>query len=164
MKEIEHKFLPNELFDIEEIKKISKSTSEIRQAYVAESDSFVYRIRESIDFNYETQEKTEKYTFTIKERTSGEERIEIEKDLTAEEFQALFQKETKIIEKTRYSIVYNDSYTWEIDVFHGKHEGLVLIEIELKNKNDTYVKPHWIGENVTKHKEYYNHSLINKAT
>ncbi|NLJ42970.1 MAG: CYTH domain-containing protein [Bacteroidales bacterium] len=63
------------------------------------------------------------------------------------------------IEKTRY-IVASGKHTIEIDEFHGKHEGLVIAEIELQDENEAFVKPEWLGEEVTGRPEYYNSNMI----
>lgn len=63
------------------------------------------------------------------------------------------------IDKTRY-IVPHQNHTWEVDVFHGKNEGLVIAEIELSSEREEFEKPEWLGEEVTGKPEYYNSNLI----
>ncbi|MDP4223861.1 MAG: CYTH domain-containing protein [Bacteroidota bacterium] len=63
------------------------------------------------------------------------------------------------IDKTRYIVPYMD-HTWEVDVFHGKNEGLIIAEIELTSENENFEKPEWLGEEVTGRSEYYNSNLI----
>ena len=36
--------------------------------------------------------------------------------------------------------------TWEIDVFAGAKEGLVIAEVELEDEGQGFHKPDWIGE------------------
>ncbi len=62
------------------------------------------------------------------------------------------------IEKTRYHVSYA-SHLWEIDVFEGSNKGLQLAEIELKDIDETFEIPDWIGEEVSEDKRYYNHYL-----
>ncbi|GHU77956.1 hypothetical protein FACS189414_5250 [Bacteroidia bacterium] len=50
-------------------------------------------------------------------------------------------------------------HTWEIDVFHGENEGLVIAEIELAAEDETFELPAWIGEEVTLDRRYYNSAL-----
>jgi adenylate cyclase len=64
-----------------------------------------------------------------------------------------------IIDKTRYYIPFGD-HTFEVDVFHGKNEGLVIAEIELKSESEEFEKPEWLGEEVTDNPQYYNSNLI----
>ena len=63
------------------------------------------------------------------------------------------------IEKTRYYFPYGN-HTWEVDIFHGRNEGLVIAEIELKSESDVYERPGWLGEEITGNPEYYNSNLI----
>ena len=63
------------------------------------------------------------------------------------------------IQKTRYIIPANIHSVWEVDVFHGRKEGLVLAEIELEDENETFDKPEWLGEEVTGQPQYYNANM-----
>ncbi len=53
----------------------------------------------------------------------------------------------------------HDGFKWEVDEFHGKHEGLVLAEIELPSGDTPYNIPSFVGENVTGNPAYYNSNL-----
>jgi adenylate cyclase len=66
-----------------------------------------------------------------------------------------------LIEKTRYKIQY-DKHTWEVDVFSGENEGLIVAEIELKSIDEEFTKPDWIGEEVSDDPRYYNVCLVDK--
>lgn len=71
-----------------------------------------------------------KFTLAIK----GEglrERTEVEKEIKEEEFRELLALCDRGLKKTRYFLG-----RWEIDVFQEPLEGLVLAEIELKEKNE----------------------------
>lgn len=67
--------------------------------------------------------------------------------------------EKPLINKTRY-LVKNESHVWEIDVFHGDNEGLVVAEIELNSRDESFHKPGWIGDEVSDDPRYYNVSLV----
>ena len=43
------------------------------------------------------------------------------------------------IEKTRYFVEWK-GHAWEIDVFHGDNEGLIVAEIELATADQAFVK------------------------
>jgi adenylate cyclase len=45
---------------------------------------------------------------------------------------------------------------YEIDVFYGENQGLIIAEIELKTEEDFFVKPAWLGQEVTRDSRYYN--------
>ncbi|MDR1116521.1 MAG: CYTH domain-containing protein [Tannerella sp.] len=63
------------------------------------------------------------------------------------------------IDKVRYYVQAGDSHTWEVDVFHGENEGLVVAEIELESEDDAFELPSWIGEEVSGDPRYYNSML-----
>lgn len=48
---------------------------------------------------------------------------------------------------------------WEVDVFHGDNEGLVMAEIEVPDEATQFDLPAWIGEEVTGNKKYNNSYL-----
>lgn len=60
-----------------------------------------------------------------------------------------------VISKTRYIVG-----RWEVDIFHsGKLAGTALAEIELKEENEPFDRPDWIGEEVTGQPQYYNANM-----
>jgi CYTH domain-containing protein len=67
--------------------------------------------------------------------------------------------EKPIIEKTRYPITFS-GHTWEVDVFHGDNEGLVLAEVELGSRDEPVELPLWVTDEVTGDPRYYNVSLV----
>ena len=83
-------------------------------------------------------------------------RYEWEKEIDIDEARELLKLcESGVIDKTRYEVAV-DGKTFEVDEFHGKNEGLVLAEIELKAENEVFTKPSWLGMEVTGDKRYYN--------
>ncbi|MCF8330518.1 MAG: CYTH domain-containing protein [Crocinitomicaceae bacterium] len=78
----------------------------------------------------------------------------------ANEMLELFCK--KILIKKRYVLV-QDELCWEIDVFEGKLEGLILAEIELPAVDTSFSLPDWIGEEVTEDPQYLNANLIERC-
>jgi CYTH domain-containing protein len=63
------------------------------------------------------------------------------------------------IEKTRYIIPCAGERKWEVDVFHGRLEGRVLAELELKDEHEPFDRPVWLGEEVTGQPQYYNANM-----
>lgn len=63
------------------------------------------------------------------------------------------------LEKTRYIVDAGNGLRWEIDEFHGRHEGLVIAEIELPAEDTSFDKPLFIGDEVTGDTRYYNSNL-----
>ena len=63
------------------------------------------------------------------------------------------------IEKTRYIIPCANGRKWEVDVFHGRLAGRVLAEIELGSEDEVFVRPEWVGAEVTGQPQYYNANM-----
>ena len=87
---------------------------------------------------------------------SGTTRFEWEKKIDlmdAKELMILCEKE--IIEKNRYYHKFGN-HIIEVDEFLGKNKGLIVAEIELKDKNEFFLKPDYFGTEVTNNSKYYN--------
>ncbi|MCC7167912.1 MAG: CYTH domain-containing protein [Rhodospirillales bacterium] len=54
-------------------------------------------------------------------------------------------------------------HVWEIDQFLGRHEGLYLAEIELGDPEESFVRPDWLGPEVTHDPRYRNSALYREA-
>ncbi len=65
-----------------------------------------------------------------------------------------------LIEKTRYFVKEADFSLWEIDVFNGVNEGLIVAEIELETEDQDFMKPDWLGIEVSNDPKYYNVCLV----
>ena len=65
------------------------------------------------------------------------------------------------IDKVR-NLVPVEKHTWEVDVFHGDNEGLVLAEIELASEDEPFERPDWIGQEVSGDRRYYNSMLTKR--
>jgi CYTH domain-containing protein len=88
-------------------------------------------------------------------------RSEFEYEIPLVEAEALLRQCSKVLSKTRFEVVV-DSHVWEIDVFHGKLQGLIVAEIELSREDETFVLPDWVGKEVTADKSYLNVNLIER--
>lgn len=66
----------------------------------------------------------------------------------------------KVIKKIRSKIP-QGKHIWEVDVFLGNNEGLVVAEIELNSVDENFEIPNWVGEEVTEDVRYLNSNLIN---
>lgn len=89
----------------------------------------------------------------------GMSRYEFEQAIPMEDAEQLLKLcEPGIIDKVRH-LARIGNHTWEIDVFYGENEGLVLAEIELASEEEPFVKPDWLGEEVTGDRRYYNSQL-----
>ncbi len=103
----------------------------------------------------------EEGSLTVKGKSSedGTTRFEWETSLKLDEAKALLHLcEPGMIEKTRYEVAVGN-FIYEVDVFHGENEGLILAELELPSKDTPFEKPLWLGEEVTGEVQYYNSQL-----
>src|SRR5699024_3012924 len=62
------------------------------------------------------------------------------------------------IEKTRY-LIQSGKHVVEVDEFHGENAGLLVAEIELENEQESFLKPPWLGQEVSGQAKYYNSQL-----
>jgi len=67
--------------------------------------------------------------------------------------------ERPLIEKIRY-LVDHEGHTWEVDVFEGENDGLVVAEVELTSEDEAFELPAWAGEEVSVDPRYYNNNLV----
>jgi len=61
--------------------------------------------------------------------------------------------------KDRYELPGPDGRIWELDVFTGRHAGLMIAELELNYTGQAYTRPWWLGPEVTSDKHMGNGSL-----
>lgn len=145
--EIERKFLVTNLDFINQ----SFDSNRIEQGYLNSHKERTVRVRIKNNNGY----------LTIKgvSNESGTSRFEWEKEISVTEAtQLLAICEPGVISKTRY-LVKMQQHTYEVDVFDGANEGLIVAEIELNEENERFEKPEWLGEEVTGQKKYYNSQL-----
>jgi adenylate cyclase len=97
------------------------------------------------------------YSLTYK-RDAAEGRIEREVDLTPEQFAVLWPAtEGMRLSKRRYDVAYAE-FVIEIDIYTGRHEGLVVAEVEFSSVESArrFHPPSWFGEDVTGSPRYSN--------
>lgn len=143
-KEIERKFLVKESWQPQ------AEGIQIAQGYLSTVPERTVRVRI----------KGDKAFLTIKGRNHGISRAEFEYEIPLKEAQELLAlAEQPVLNKVRYLEKHGD-FIWEIDVFAGENEGLVVAEIELPTEEMEFVKPDWLGEEVSGDVRYYNANLI----
>ena len=149
MVEIERKFL------VVNADFMAESTERFRivQGYLNSNPERTVRVRIKGDKGY--------ITIKGKGNESGLTRFEWEKEIAISEAEALLQLcENGVIDKTRYNVMFDD-HLFEVDVFTGENDGLIVAEIELQSENEIFSKPSWLGEEVTSEEKYYNAYLSN---
>ena len=150
MQEHERKFLITSL----DFQKESKKIVSIKQGFLQNAPERLVRIRITGD----------RGLITIKGLASpdGISRKEWEYEIPVADAAALLNLCIKpILTKERY-LVPKGKHTYEVDVFHGENEGLIIAEIELNNPQEEFSKPEWLGNEVTGDIRYYNVSLVTK--
>lgn len=97
----------------------------------------------------------------IKSATLGVRRQEYEYPLPLDEAQEILETlcGKPLVEKKRY-VVHHARHEWEIDVFEGENEGLIVAEVELVAEDETIVLPDWVGAEVSTDPRYYNVNLV----
>ncbi|NOZ08616.1 MAG: CYTH domain-containing protein [FCB group bacterium] len=144
--EIERKFLITSLSEVPDGEAVL-----YHQGYLSDQKERVVRVRILGSRAY----------LTVKGISVGATRLEYEYEIpitdAAELLENLCLKPT--ILKHRRKVVF-EGFTWEVDIFHGENEGLILAEIELKHEAEKFIKPRWVGQEVTGAPRYYNSNLI----
>ena len=147
--EIERKFLVNH----DQWEQLVKPVGEFyRQGYLLTDPQKTIRVRQTSDKGF----------LTIKGISVGATRAEYEYEIPIEEAKELLdQFAVAELSKVRYKIAI-ENHIWEVDVFSGNNQGLIVAEIELKSEDEKFVLPAWIDREVTGEEKYYNSNLVTK--
>jgi adenylate cyclase len=62
------------------------------------------------------------------------------------------------VDKTRFRVPVG-GHVFEVDVFHGANEGLIVAEVELEREGEEFTRPDWLGDEVSHDSRYLNHYL-----
>ena len=145
-KEIERKFLVTD----SAFRLMARESIAIRQASISVNPDATVRVRVGGDMAW----------LTVKGRNHGAERDEWEWPITVDEACEMAERLAGgwSIDKTRYLVDWQGR-TWEVDEFHGRHEGLVLAEVELPAADADVELPPFVGMEVTGDPAYYNSTL-----
>lgn len=129
---------------------------EIEQGYLCKESGKTIRVR--------IRDAQAFLTIKSSRLREGLAKFEFEKEIEVSDARELMQLCLPgAIHKTRY-IIPAPAYQgaprcWEVDVFHGHKEGLVLAEIELGDEQEPFERPEWLGEEVTGQPQYYNANM-----
>lgn len=124
----------------------------IAQGYLCREPERTVRVRIRGDKGY----------LTIKGKNKGISRLEYEYEIPLKDAAELMQLcERPLVEKTRYLEEW-DGFCWEIDVFAGANDGLVVAEVELPTAATVFSRPAWLSVEVSDDARYYNSNLIKK--
>ena len=128
----------------------------MRQIYIGRGARASVRVRQTDD----------RYILTLKGPTRGAGRREFEYDLPPEEGAAMMTSlgDRPPIEKERL-VFEENGLVWELDVFGGLNDGLLLAELELPEGEagpPADRLPDWVGPEVTHDRRFYNSFLFER--
>ena len=147
--EVERKFL----VESEAWRSDADGGTVLAQGYLSDHPDRVVRVRLAGDQG----------TLTIKGR--GEDpavRPEFEYPVPIDDALALLAMCPTSLTKRRHRAPAGGTLTWEIDVFEGRHAGLVLAEIELPSPDTLFDRPAWLGPEVTDDPSYSNAAIAQR--
>ena len=127
------------------------SEAVIKQGYLATTSKAGIRVR--VD--------GEQANLNVKGKTVGISRLEYEYPIPLEEARELLDNLVSgaVIDKVRYKVRCGD-HVWDLDLFMGANQGLVMAEVELSREDEPFEMPEWAGEEVSGDTRYYNASLV----
>ena len=144
--EIERKFLVRD----DSWRALANEGRAIRQGYLSSNAKATVRVRTWDDAQA---------AITLKGKSKGASRAEYEYQIPVDDARELLEmSRPNTIEKRRHELEFG-GLTWEIDVFEGRHEGLVIAEVELEREDHDLELPDWVGTEVTLDDRYFNASL-----
>lgn len=147
--EIERKFLVTS----DAWRALATSSSLLRQGYLSSNAKATVRVRSKDDAAA---------MLTLKGATRGISRAEYEYEIPIEDAREMLAMAVPhVIEKRRY-LVPAGALTWEVDVFEGRHQGLVIAEIELQSVEQSIDLPDWVGVEVS-HDDRYNNASLSRS-
>ncbi len=128
-----------------------ESESRLQQGYLSTDETATIRVRV----------KDDRAFLTIKGKTVGIKRSEFEYEIPLADAEEMLRNHIQgaAINKVRYKVRCGE-HLWDLDVFHGDNEGLVMAEVELASEDETFEMPDWAGMEVSDDARYYNANLV----
>ncbi len=125
--------------------------TKIKQGYLPTTNKTAMRVRIADQHAF----------LTIKGTNQGATRSEFEYPIPLSDAHQIIEELCKrpFIEKTRYLQEYAGNQ-WEIDVFEGENQGLMMAEVELESEDQQVEIPPWAIREVTGDLRYYNSNLV----
>ncbi len=137
----------------------------IRQGYLCREKGRTIRVRKSEvqSLKSEVRKSVSSTILNIKGPAKGISRFEYEHEVPVEVGEELFAMCLPgVIEKDRYIVPWEKGLKIEVDVFHGKLEGLIFAEIEFESEEQEISLPTWLGEDISNDPQYSNAYLSAK--
>ena len=149
-KEIERKFLVDK----------SVFSTLIDYDYASIVQGYIYSTKnESVRIRTHCKNEDKAY-ITLKKNSSGFSRHEYEYEIPIKDALEMFEIFCeKVLVKHRY-VYFHAGFLWEIDIFLGDNDGLIVAEIELDSEDQYFEKPDWVMDEVTHDPKYISANLI----
>ncbi|MCQ2346145.1 MAG: CYTH domain-containing protein [Paludibacteraceae bacterium] len=133
-------------------KRLATEHHHLRQGYLSLNDRNSIRVRIADDEAFLTVKSAP--------QSNGFAHFEWERPLSVEEAENLFPLVVSgCIDKVRWIVPMEDGLICEVDEFLGDNQGLLMAEVELESEDQLFVKPAFLGEEVTFNRHYYNSYL-----
>lgn len=131
----------------------SASSQRYRQGYLAHSSRGAVRVRRAGDRAF----------ITVKGNREGISRPEYEYPIPVDDAEAMLETLCKkpLLEKTRHRVPH-EGLVWEVDVYCGAAQGLVVAEVELQRADQPVILPVWVGLEVTQDPFYSNAAIAGR--
>jgi len=150
--EIERRFLVS---DPSIVKGASREL--IVQGYFFAKNGYAARIRRLHHVEENGTVREGRATLTVKGPRFGASRVEYEMEIDTKFAEGMLKEIDHKISKSRYQVI-ADGETWDVDVFHGDNEGLIIAECEMEVARNLRI-PAWSSEEITDRREYDNDNL-----
>lgn len=147
--EIERKFLVKDAAWREQ----ATGRERLRQGYLANTAACSVRVRTASGRGW----------VSVKGMQPGRVRQEFEYGIPETEAAEMLSAfaEGPLIEKIRHRVPVG-RHCFEVDEFQGANEGLVVAEIELASGDEEFLRPSWLGDEVTEDPRFYNFRLSSR--
>lgn len=122
----------------------------LRQGYLSSNAKATVRVRSWDDA---------RAVITLKGAARGLRRAEYEYEIPIEDARDMLEMaRPHVLEKRRHLVPFA-GLLWEVDIFEGRHAGLMIAEVELESEDQHVELPDWVGAEVTHDNRFYNASL-----
>lgn len=134
---------------------------EIERKFLVANDGWKTGVRSSVDIrdglvaSYRGRKVRvriagQRATITVKGRPKGFTRAEYEYDIPLADAEDMLRTvcADQQLAKRRHYVPHGD-LVWEVDVYFGALDGVIIAEIELDRADRAVDLPHWIGDEVT---------------
>lgn len=127
----------------------------IRDGLLAMGEGTKVRVRITDDAAY----------LTLKGPRQGLRRAEFEYEIPVAEAAELLRDHGvgPVLEKTRFYVSHG-GHVWHVDVYDGLLAGVVIAEIELGHEDEDFVRPGWVGREISGDPRYSKISLFRERT